>query len=234
MIFGKDKADVERIRDRIPVDFSTVAIGTMQKGLSFGLIKAKLSGRRTIRRWVGTDVYKLRFPHYRWQARFTNLFVDENAFVSERLKREFRRWFPKAGVRPELWDAEPEPYKRMFTILMYLPETFKGFKVKTRWLYGEDYFLVLSKRHPEWRWIILDGHTPRDAVRELYMDVDVYFRPTRHDGSPRMIKEARLFSCPVVWSEYGMTLEKAEGELVKLYNRWVINNKMLRPKGGRK
>ena len=48
--------------------------------------------------------------------------------------------------------------------------------------------------------IIRDTVTPAE-LRDYYRSSDVFFLPTRHEGSPRVVKEALACGCPVVASD---------------------------------
>ena len=100
-------------------------------------------------------------------------------------------------------------------ILVYYPHTIKS-KIDLRWLYGFDIVEKLIKWHPEWEFVILDG-----SQKNIYHNIDVLLRPTRHDGLSRMIKEAHYHKIPYIWSyETGKYVEpdidEIEKRLIKL------------------
>ena len=49
--------------------------------------------------------------------------------------------------------------------------------------------------------ITLVGRVDREVLREYYRAADVFLYPTRHEGSPRVVKEALGVGCPVVCSD---------------------------------
>ena len=48
-------------------------------------------------------------------------------------------------------------------------------------------------------WIVVDG---TQDMAKVYPIVDFYYRPTRHDGSPYMIRECRANNIPYYWEGY--------------------------------
>ena len=79
-------------------------------------------------------------------------------------------------------------------ILYYYPTGFHK-RVDIKWLYGIDIIEKLEKRHPEWNFIKVDG-----SGKDIYKNIDVYLRPTRHDGYARMVVESQLKNIHVIWS----------------------------------
>ncbi|MFX0181960.1 MAG: hypothetical protein ACFE95_02660 [Candidatus Hodarchaeota archaeon] len=104
---------------------------------------------------------------------------------------------------------------------MYIPKKVTK-RIDNNWLYGRDLIEKLEDKHPEWNFIHVDG-----AQKNIYKDIDVLLRPSRHDGFPLMIAEARLFGIPTIWSyETGRYVEpdidEIEGRLIE-----ISNNKQL-------
>lgn len=81
-------------------------------------------------------------------------------------------------------------------ILAYIPQG-KVRGVNRKWLYGADIIKELKRRHPEWTFRLVDGTVPR---KQLYKDIDLYIRPTRHDGLPVMIMECKALGISYIWS----------------------------------
>ena len=89
-------------------------------------------------------------------------------------------------------------------ILAYIPKRSTP-NVRAEWLYGADIIWELRHRHPEWKFKILDGKFPKQLV---YLETDVYIRPTRHDANSIMILECKALGIPFVWSyETGKYIE---------------------------
>lgn len=227
MIFGYDRADVEAIKYRLLIDWDNTVIGTMLPAFHWKFVWAKCKKFHTVKRWVGTDVLKLKLCWwYRWQAVICNWFIDEHCFVSEKLKQEFLEIFPSEKVRTEMWDAEAEDYVRRFNVLFYVPQT-KRYGVNMDWVYGWDIIRELFKKYPEWNWIWADGKIPKNALLEVYHRADVLLRPTRHDGEPRMVREAKKIGVPVVWEPDKMNLKYAEKRLLGVFKIWTEMENLL-------
>jgi len=93
-------------------------------------------------------------------------------------------------------------------ILVYIP---KGTycRVDISRLYGKDIIEVLEKKHPEWNFICVDG-----SKKNIFENINVYLRPNRHDGYPKMIVEAELLGIPTIWSyETGKYIEPDVDEI---------------------
>ncbi len=109
-------------------------------------------------------------------------------------------------------------------ILVYCPQKApRG--INTKWLYGIDIVERLSANHPEWQFVIVDGTI---AKSKLYKNIDVLLRPTRHDGMPVMVLEARNLNIPVIWSyEKGYyekpNIQKIEQRLIEQNKRNIRN-----------
>jgi hypothetical protein len=230
VIFGKDSEDVIQIWEDVYPE--KTAFGTMVSAWDWRFIKAKLKGYYTVKRWVGTDVYMLSMPrikkfgisfqvvHLRILAWLCNLFIDEHVFVSENLRDEFLQLFKNTNCSTQLWPAAPERYLNRFNVLVYLPPANKRW-IDNDWLYGRDIVIKLMNLYPQWNWMILDGRIAKNVVQELYFRTNVVFRPTRHDGAPRMIKEAAQHGIPTVWSEgKDVPVERFETALIRIYWDW--------------
>lgn len=109
-------------------------------------------------------------------------------------------------------------------ILVYYPHTTTS-KIDLKWLYGFDIVEKLIKQHPEWEFIIVDG-----TQKNIYHNIDVLLRPSRHDGLARMVKEAYHLKIPYIWSyETGEYVEPnidlIEKRLIKLEEVKMANKK---------
>jgi len=95
-------------------------------------------------------------------------------------------------------------------ILVYIPNRFHR-RINIDWLYGKDIIEELERKHPEWKFHYVDG-----SKRNIYKNIDIYLRPNRHDGYPKMIVEAELFGIPYIWSyETGEYVEPNVDEIEK-------------------
>ena len=84
----------------------------------------------------------------------------------------------------------------MMNILVYYPNGHQK-RVDLKWLYGIDIIEKLKEKHSEWDFKVADGSIKKD---KLYNNIDIYLRPTRHDGMARMILEAKSINIPIIWS----------------------------------
>ena len=101
-------------------------------------------------------------------------------------------------------------------ILVYRPNG-KMKRISLDWLYGWDIVQELIKRHPEWNFRLADG-----TKDNIWQDIDVLLRPTRHDGLSRMVLEARVLDIPIIWSyntgKYNeLTVTEIERQLTEIY-----------------
>ena len=69
-----------------------------------------------------------------------------------------------------------------------------------RWKYGIDIIAQIKEQLSDVNWLKADG---TQDMRELYAITDLYIRPRRHDGEPRINVECKLNSIPVIYSENG-------------------------------
>ena len=82
-------------------------------------------------------------------------------------------------------------------ILVYIPNRFHR-RINIDWLYGKDIIEALKSKHPEWNFVYVDG-----SKKNIYKNIDIYLRPNRHDGYPKMVVEAKLLGIPCIWSYEG-------------------------------
>jgi hypothetical protein len=124
-------------------------------------------------------------------------FIERNLVVAENLRAELHLRKPvfvcRLPFEPVVYGKEKH---NRYNILYYLPKT-KHMDFN-RWLYGMDVIDSL-KRHFSCRinWIEVNG---TQNMPEIYPIVDLYLRPTRHDGDPVMVKECQANGIPYFWS----------------------------------
>ena len=224
VIFGGDVKDVKNLITDPNLNW---AIGTMLPSFDIRFVWYNMIGYWTLRRWCGTDVLKCRlYWHYRLRAKLCNFFIDKHCFVSESLKQEFIKIFPKAETMAKLWPAIPDEYERRFNVLVYLPKAKRTKKLRD-YIYGKKIYDVLSRKYTDWNWLILHGDIPKNIVMELYFQADVLFRSNHHNGCPRMVLEARSIGLPVVWNPERMTVPYAERKLMEIYKKWKQNRQAM-------
>ncbi len=84
--------------------------------------------------------------------------------------------------------------EKQLNILVYYPGKAPK-RINAGWLYGFDIVKELVKKHPEWNFSIVDG-----SQKNIYKNINVYLRPSRHDGASRMIEECKFLGIPYIWS----------------------------------
>lgn len=86
-----------------------------------------------------------------------------------------------------------------FNILYLYPEGNDNPRLK-RWKYGIDIIQELKRQLTDYdiRWICANG---KMDLNEVWGIVDFYLRPSRHDGDPRMVKEAMINGIPYYYRE---------------------------------
>lgn len=222
-IWGKDSNELDDFYlEELLTNHNKVAIGTMQPAFHWKFVYYKLKGFYTVKRYVGTDVWKiLNCWWYRLEARICNFFINEHCFVHKRLLREYRSVFPKSKTSTTISGYKIWTYGKQFNILVYLPICKKRRGVDNDWLYGADIVQVLRLKHPEWKWLIVNQTMSPEIISELFMRADVYFRPTRHDGAPRMVAFAEKIGLSVVHDpKETLTVEDCESKLINLFRQW--------------
>ncbi|MDZ7373876.1 MAG: hypothetical protein ONB23_07875 [candidate division KSB1 bacterium] len=177
------------------------------------VIARRILGWRIVKWWMGTDaltmwmcppgIARWKVLAHRWKMRLLEPLISEHWVTGRNLIADLSRARGIDGkkLRIVYWPGrfqspvrrEPHPG---FNVLYYDPGggTFK------RWVYGIDVIEELRRRFPNVNWIRLDG--TQDTSRIL-PTVDVYIRPTRHDGAPRIVEECRISGIPVIFSEDG-------------------------------
>jgi hypothetical protein len=212
---------------RFPERKSVIHYGDNLKGGSiytgtvafFGIIKDWIASVRTVRWWQGTDVLEcVMYPPGKSKARvflrrmgglFLKRFVYNDWFVSERLKAALPKKYHspnknrKDGTEwGEVWAVPGQKLNvtklehTTFNVLVYYPEKTKF----NSWVYGLDIIDELIQRHPEVSWLFADTKLDMEKV---YAITDLYLRPSRWDGMPRMILECQELGIPYYWTEDG-------------------------------
>lgn len=199
-------------------------------------LKMKLRGYKPIRFWVGSDCLLLhKFPPGRGKLSvilhrikafllgyiIESNFMDGNGLLAEigevkwlRLKNlEMRLWCGKHGVYPKQAHEGTN-------IGYYHPSN----SVFARWKYGISFIEnAVAMKHQlridpeEINWIKLDG---KQDMSQVYPILDLLVRPSRHDGTPRMLLEAELNEIPVLYDEtFSWTQEKFNQALLEAINK---------------
>ena len=188
------------------------AFGASQYWLVRALM-AKIVKIPIVRYWIGSDVLAIQKSlKERWLAKVSDSFIAGNVCQWHNLRNELRSLGIKSTVipAPHPFVEKVKPIKKLpaeFTILSYLsPRNWE--------LYGGDLILRVASENPQWRFLIVnhDGRGLKSPVNvkflgfvndmdDVYEQVSVLVRITKHDGLPRMILEALAKGLHVVWSQ---------------------------------
>lgn len=149
----------------------------------------------------GTLIWHLKLILYRIKWKILMRFFDEHWVVEKHLGEYLKKY----GVKEYKVKHDYPKYGRIekiehegFNILYYCPKkpyNLGGYKY-LHWLYGYDIFTQL-KCLVNANFIEVDGTLDLNII---YPIVDLYIRPTRHDGYPRMIDECEINEIPVIKS----------------------------------
>lgn len=185
---------------------------------TFKIIKDVVRGISVVKWWVGTDALIMRlYPPgmkkrhvllHRIKMRLLGPLISEHWVVSESLLRSLPKL--SAKIVPMLY--KPTVYKKIphagCNVLVYQP----GRNDYEKWVYGWDITQDLIRRWPQLSWHIVDG---KADMSKVYPRIDLYIRPTRHDGDPRMVREAVINNIPYYWSQDG-------DPNVKEISQWLV------------
>jgi hypothetical protein len=92
-----------------------------------------------------------------------------------------------------------------FNILYYMPTkpaNLGGMKY-LKWLYGWDVYSKIKLYFEDNKNINFIWISGQHDMTKVYPTVDLYIRPTRHDGESRLIMECDINSIPYVFSRDG-------------------------------
>lgn len=226
MTIGADKGQFDRMKYPKEINDKPVCLGSMLPAFHAGFILAKLRGYYTVKRWIGTDVWKIaNCWWYRWEAWACNLFVDEHWFDAQWLKDDFIKVFPKENAGPVV-SAEPWIYERKFNILIYIPKFKFRPGVDQNWRYGIDIIQDLRNKYPDWNWMIVDQFISKEIMSELFMRTDLYLRPSRYDGASRMVLFAKSIGVPVIFEpREDLKTEDIEPKVLEIYHQFKEKHK---------
>ena len=163
--------------------------------------------------WTGSDVlYQLQYPPFirfrfkvkiffeRIITRLIQPFLECNVAVSDNLERELRELgYKNIKVHPDpvkYLKKYPKIAHEGYNVLYYIPKGKKNQKF-IEWLYGWDLMLEYKALNSTHNIIVVNGDAD---MSKIYPIIDLYYRPTRHDGMPRMILECRMQEIEYYWS----------------------------------
>jgi hypothetical protein len=174
--------------------------------------------------WTGTDslclvkyppgnkIWWIKLFFYRIKWKIYSRFFTAHWVVS----RELIEYLVEFGIPREKIEVQvdkpnyPKPVRKLkhegFNILYYMPVSpmnLGGMKF-LKWTYGFDIYLNLKIyfgiEHKDIKFIWVNGDFDMSSI---YPIIDLYIRPSRSDGEPRMIMECDINSIPYIWSRDG-------------------------------
>lgn len=170
----------------------------------------RLTRRRIIIHWIGTDVLTLSPLFAKCFSRLGNMHLSQAPWLVEELKAKgvVSRWLP---IVPSLV-AVCEPLPRMLTVLTYL-----GSRESKNDFYGKEDTEELIKRFPDVNFLIVGkvgresklnlsnvsylGLVESERMNDVYNSSTVLLRLTKHDGLSFMVLEALNRGRYVIWTK---------------------------------
>lgn len=158
---------------------------------------------RIIKWWMGTDVLTLNiFPPgksvfkvllHRLKMTLLEPFISKHLFVSERLMNRSRTKKEQEVVVHQAKHIEKD--KKPFVVGYYLPEETEF----NNWIYGKDIIerLVYLFEKENILFLKYDG---KYDIKVFLSEIDVYIRPSRSDGMPRLILLCEQNNIPYCWN----------------------------------
>lgn len=154
----------------------------------------KFRNKKIIRWWVGTDALtmwffppgksKIKILIHRIKSYLLNPLIYEHWFVSERLRNEILTKTNLNIKRSMIVVHEASDIVKLenpFVVGYYMPEE----TVYNKWVYG--YTIIRSvKLYFRKDNIVFLRYNGKDDIRVFLSLIDVYIRPSNHDGTPRL------------------------------------------------
>lgn len=205
-------ADPQRVRRADPLRRKRrliIFVGTIP---FWKVIAARVKGLAPVKWWMGTDALTMWLTPpgksaimvaiHRLKMRLLDFFIAHHWVVSPRLLADLQK--SKLDLSKLAIAVHPPKYhariKKIphdgFNILYYDP----GEGEYSNWVYGIDIIDEIKNRLSDVNWIRVDG---RQNMKEIFPIVDLYIRPSRHDGAPRILLECEINCIPVIYSEDG-------------------------------
>lgn len=161
---------------------------------------------KIIKWWMGTDILtmymvppgksSLAVYLHRLKMKLLEPIIDYHFFVSEKLMSEAK--FIKNNDKCVVFVHQAKSIKKdgkPFVVGYYLPES----SVFNDWVYGEDMINDLIRIFSSQNILFLcyDG---KSNIKIFLNIIDVYIRPSEHDGTPRLILLCQQNNIPYCWS----------------------------------
>lgn len=232
--------------DCTPIYGETVSVydGNLNKRLTlyigkipfWRVIAYRLKGESPVKWWMGTDALTIWYqpPGKRWivvilhriKMRLLEPFIFQHWVTGPRLIADLEKSnaVQMDTVVVAYWPGE---YHRRvkkiehegFNVLYYDPNS-GPFE---RWKYGIAIIEEIKKRVSDVNWIKTDG---TQDMKRIYPVVDLYIRPSGHDGEPRINAECKLNRISVIYSEDGKPSVECfinQINALKHKKRWIKN-----------
>ena len=176
---------------------------------------------KIIRWWMGTDVLKtFHNPYKKTSLQYYTLYANRlfnwvsKPFITEHwvVHESLKPYLEKKGITVSKVVIDPPQkfvdFKKTehdgINILYYHPRSKNQYY--TDWVYCFDIIKELIKKFPEYNFIEVSG---KQDMSVMYQWIDLYIRPSRWDGTPRMILECIQLDIPYYWDEtFKPTIEK--------------------------
>ncbi len=179
----------------------------------FSVIASRLSGHLPVKWWMGTDALtmwamppgksKTLVLLHRIKMRLLKPLIFQHWVTGPRLLEDLEKsgTLKMDEVLVAYWPGKYHTISEKkqhdgFNILYYDPLDTEF----QRWKYGIDIIAKIKEQVSDVNWIKADG---TQDMKELYTITDLYIRPSRHDGEPRINVECKVNRIPVIYSEDG-------------------------------
>lgn len=174
--------------------------------------------------WLGTDsltlwfnpptsnkLWHIKLFFYRIKWKILHKLFDQHWIDNERLRKNLIKFGIDSRKIQVVNDDVKYPVKiekkahKGFNILYYIPgkpANLGGIKF-LNWLYGFDIYEKLTRYfagNSNINFIVVTG---KMDMNDIYPIIDLYIRPTRHDGNGRMLEECKINDIPYLHSENG-------------------------------
>jgi hypothetical protein len=176
------------------------------------VIRVRMQGKLPVKWWMGTDALTmwmtppgktwLMTVSHRLKMRILDFAIFQHWVVHPRLIADLQKGGISLG-KIAVALHPPKYHQRMqrkphagFNILYYYPDD----NEYTRWVYGIDVVDEIKRRLNDVNWMRVTG---RQDMNEIFPLVDLYIRPSRHDGAPRILLECEINHIPVLYSADG-------------------------------
>ena len=177
----------------------------------------------------GNKIWYVKLFFYRIKWKILMGLFDNFWIVNKSLEKYLIDFgIPKEKIEVQIDKPNyPKPIRKAahtgFNILYYMPvkaQNLGGMKF-LKWTYGYDIYINLKVyfgiEYKDIKFIWVDGNYDMNSI---YPIIDLYIRPNRHDGEPRMLMECDINSIPYIYSKDGKpNLQYFIDEINKYYGK---------------